>query len=180
MSRPKSFLIGFPETGGDEAASGLEEGGKRLAPSWRPREWDWEQGTLLTALDLVPDHEVFHGGPWPLLAREALALWPDARFVLTVRPPEEWIAAMVQRHGRKEDSLRRLMFGVGCPRGHEERYLRRYQRHTQEMRELFARRKQQLLEIDPSAYGALDLIRAHVGVFAPSQSAARPRDLALL
>jgi hypothetical protein len=59
--------------------------------------------------------EVFSDLPCPLIYRQALAAWPEARFVLVRRDPAAWIAS-VRRHaaGRNLSYLEKFFYWSVC------------------------------------------------------------------
>jgi hypothetical protein len=92
----------WPEAAFDQACEpalgGLDE-----AALWEVAVAHFEQG------------EVFSDLPCPLIYRQALAAWPEARFVLVRREPAAWIAS-VRRHagGRHLSYLEKFFYWSLC------------------------------------------------------------------
>jgi hypothetical protein len=86
----------------------------------------------------VPGFDAFQDNPWPVLYRHLDRRYPGSRFILTVRDPQEWIASAVRYFGAGSTPVREWTYGAGSPVGNEQLYLRRYQRHNEEVLAWFA------------------------------------------
>jgi len=98
-------------------------------------------------------YSAFRDNPWPLLFRELDERFPGSRFVLTVRDPQRWLASMTRHFDDRETPMREWIYGRGhgSPRGSEDVYLERFERHSREVREHFSGRAGDLLEMDVEA-----------------------------
>ena len=145
----KIFCIGFPKTGTTSIGRALRSLSLRVRGAVGRR--DSEAGARFReALSLVPDYDAFQDLPWPLLYRELDAEWPGSKFILTVRPADSWLQSVVGHFGGRRPPIRELVFGPGCadPVGHERQYVERYLGHNEEVREYFADRRADFLEMD--------------------------------
>ena len=139
--KTKVFGIGLAETGRASLRSALESLGYRTAPL--PSEPD-----SLQAYDAAADTSV------AMAFRELDWRYPDAKFILTVRPVEAWIAAWQKREQETEGrtaptalsaearALRIRVFGQYA--FDAAVWQRTYWRHYQEVTEYFKGRSQQL------------------------------------
>lgn len=120
---------------------------------WRDRSF----GPLLAA---VGQAEVAEDWPWPLLYREIDAAFPGTRFVLTRRASAHtWFRSLCHHADRTGPTeFRAAIYGHAMPQGHEAEHVRFYDRHNAEVREWFADRPGQLLELcfeDGAGWGPL-------------------------
>ena len=104
--------------------------------------------------------EAFTDNPYFTIWREIYALYPDAKYILTVREEQRWIDSCVKffRH-RRMRPMREWMFGphanpASSPQARQA-WLDAYRAHNDAVREFFATRGQQYLELDPTREGKL-------------------------
>jgi len=109
---------------------------------------------LLRERSLAPIYEVarlynaFHDNPWFWLFKELDNEFPDSKFILTLRDEDAWLKSAKNYFGSSKSDFRELIYGKGSMAGNEERYLNRYIRHNEEVRQWFAKKPGRLLEID--------------------------------
>ena len=147
MDTPKLFGVGFHKTGTSSLGRALERLGFRVGGPFGVRDPDiartaWpEAQRRLEAVDAVQDN------PWPLLFRELDAAVPDGRFILTVRPTDDWWGSVLSHFGGRSSPMREWIYGEGHgdPVGHEAVYRERYERHNAEVTAWFADRPDDLL-----------------------------------
>lgn len=108
------------------------------------------RGEVAPALRLAQTADAVQDTPWPLLFAELDAAVPDARFVLTHRDPDAWLASVVKHFGGTTTPMREWIYGPGKgdPQAHPQVYLDRYRAHVARVREYFADRPHDLLELD--------------------------------
>jgi hypothetical protein len=147
LDTPKLFGVGFHKTGTSSLGRALEQLGYRVGGPFGVRDpaiaetaWPEAERRLMT-VDAVQDN------PWPLLYRELDEAHPGSRFVLTVRPTDEWWASVVGHFGGRSTPMREWIYGEGNgdPVGHEALYRERYERHNAEVTARFADRPEVLL-----------------------------------
>jgi hypothetical protein len=99
--------------------------------------------------------DAFTDNPYFRIWREIYALYPDARYILTVRDEDAWIASCVKffRH-RRIRPMRVWMFGPHANPARDaasrQAWLDAYRAHNAAVRAHFASRPQQFLEFDPT------------------------------
>jgi len=147
----KVFCIGFHKTGTTSIGEALELLGFRVTGPNGSRDRDIANTVHLLAESLVVEYDAFQDNPWPILYREMDEKCPGSKFILTLRDPESWIRSQVKQFGTKETPMRRWIYGVGGPKGNEEIFLERFNRHNREVREYFADRPEDLLVMDLAA-----------------------------
>lgn len=140
----KVFCLGLPKTGTTSLERVLQSLGYTVT-AWCGQEhydlmdkgWDLAQPLLL-------QHNAFRDNPWCFMYREALAQFPDAKFILSTRDEQSWIESQVRHFGDLESVF--FMWGYGVPyiKGYESKVVEAMHRHNQSVRETIP--KGQLLE----------------------------------
>ena len=146
----KVFCIGFHKTGTTTLEVALKKLGYRVTGSFGTKDPNIADKVLDMAFRKVDDYDAFEDNPWPILYRELDSRFPGSKFILTRRPPEAWIRSQVKDFAGTETPMRRWIYGAdaGCPLGHEDVYIERYQRHNREVLEYFSERPDDLLVMD--------------------------------
>lgn len=149
-TKRKVFCIGFHKTGTTTMKRALEILGYRVTGPNDTRDPDI--GAKLDGLveRLAQKYDAFQDNPWPLVYRKMDALYPGARFILTVRDEDKWFASNLKHFGTDPSPMRELIYGPGngFPEGHEALYKERMRQHNREVAEYFAVRPDDLLTIE--------------------------------
>lgn len=103
------------------------------------------------AVEIAKEFDAAADNPWPLLYRDLDQHFPGSRFILMVRDPQRWFDSMMCHFGSSSTVLREWIYGYGSPQGHREAYLEGMKRHNEQVREHFAGRSEDLLEMDLEA-----------------------------
>ena len=143
--KPRVFCIGFHKTGTKSVAQALRRLGYRVAGPTGAKNPMIAERAATAALSLATEHDAFNDNPWPLLYRALDAAFPGSRFILTIRDEAHWIDSVVRYFGAKDTPMRRWIYGVGTPVGHEATYVERYRRHATEVLDYFHGRNDLLL-----------------------------------
>jgi hypothetical protein len=120
------------------------------------------------AFDLVARFDAFRDNPWPILYRELDDRYPGSRFVLSVRDSASWITSQIRHFGSSETPMRRWIYGVGCPKGNEETYIRRYESHNAAVLAHFENRPNDLLVMNLAAGDGWAQLCAFLGKQVPA------------
>ncbi len=171
LDTPKLFGVGFHKTGTSSLGRALERLGYRVGGPFGVRDPDIARTALaeaerrLTGVDAVQDN------PWPLLFRELDARHPGSRFVLTVRPTEDWWASVLGHFGGRSTPMREWIYGEGHgdPVGHEAIYRERYEHHNAEVEAHFADRPEKLLVLRLTDGEGWDELCAFLGRPVPAE-----------
>jgi hypothetical protein len=147
MKRPKVFGIGFHKTGTKSLAEALKVLGYRVTGSFGVNDPDIGRTAVERGLRIADKFDAVQDNPWPLLYRELDERFPGSRFILTLRPTASWLASCVRHFGALDTPMRKWIYGVGHPLGHEQLYVDRYERHEREVREYFRDRPGELLTL---------------------------------
>jgi hypothetical protein len=152
MKTPKVFCIGFQKTGTTSMAAALEILGYRVTSIFgRDLELDdLRRSYVARGLKIAAGVDAVQDMPWPLMYRELDAAFPGARFILTWRETDRWLASICGHFGRNPAVLQALTYGedAAFPVGHEARYRAVYERHNSEVRGYFRDRPGDLLEMN--------------------------------
>lgn len=146
--RAKVFCIGFHKTGTTSLGAALETLGYRVTGPNGVDDPEIANRVYEIAYELVEKYDAFQANPWPILYKELDANYPNSRFILTLRDSESWINSQVRHFGRKEAAMRHWIYGVGCPEGNEDIYVKRFERHNQDVIDYFRDRPDDFLVFD--------------------------------
>lgn len=167
MMTSKVFGIGFHKTGTKSLAKALRILGYRVTGPNGVHDPDISKNVHELAESLVPKFDAFQDNPWPIIYRELDAKYPGSKFILTTRSSSSWIKSQVGHFGSDETPMREWIYGVGAPKGHEEIYIRRYERHNQDVLKYFKDRKGDLLEMDFTGGDGWDKLCGFLGCKIP-------------
>jgi len=146
--KSKVFCIGFHKTGTSSIAVALRILGYRVTGPNGVRDPNIGKNVLAMAYDLVDKYDAFQDNPWPIIYKELDKKFPGSKFILMLRDPGLWINSQVKHFGRKETPMRKWIYGVGCPEGNEDVYIKRFKDHNEEVVNHFRNRPQDLLVLD--------------------------------
>jgi hypothetical protein len=166
--KTKVFCVGFHKTGTKSLAVALRALGYRVIGASGVNDPDIGHNVLPMAYDLVEKYDAFQDNPWPIIYKELDAKYPGSKFILMIRNPESWIKSQVRHFGRKETPMRKWIYGVGCPKGNENIYIKRFQDHNKEVRNYFQNRPQDLLVMDLANGDGWDKLCPFLGVEIPN------------
>jgi hypothetical protein len=145
--RPKVFGIGFHKTGTTSLLQALSTLGYSVTgPNWTndPRiALDIES----LVRELVPQYDAFQDTPWPVIYSFLDSEFPGSKFILTLRPVDQWLKSVVKHFGTDETEMRRWIYGVGAPIGNEDIYTNRYEQHNKDVIEYFSGREEDFLTL---------------------------------
>lgn len=143
-NKNKVFIIGFHKTGTSSMGKAFQMLGYRVCGSIKeamdfnkidqdPREYIFSE-----ALKLTPKYDCFQDTPWFMFYKELYEIYPDAYFVLTVRPEKDWIRSVLNHFGNRDNSpYHEWIYGHKDPRSNEETYLKKYQNHNNSVKSFF-------------------------------------------
>ena len=141
----KIFCIGFHKTGTTSLETALTTLGYRVTGAHGAHDPDIEKNVLPMAYELVDQYDAFQDNPWPIIYKQLDRKYPGSKFILTLRDSRSWIKSQVNHFGRRDTAMRRWIYGVGCPEGNENLYIKRFEDHNNEVKEYFIDRSEDLL-----------------------------------
>ena len=147
MNEKKVFVIGFPKTGTKSLNSALTALGYKVKSFFGSKDPDISRHVYEMAFRFVEQYDAFEDTPWCVIYKELDKKYPGSKFILTLRPTEKWIKSQVEHFGTKTKTkpIREWIYGVGYPKGNEDIYIERYERHNKEVLEYFKHRPDDLL-----------------------------------
>jgi len=151
----KGFCIGFQKTGTSSLSKALQALGFTVgdAIGVLNQTVDWNaqdpRAEIVTkVLSVVAGVDAIQDSPCAFLYRELDAAHPGAKFILTTRDTEDWLASYRRYFPDHNNPLRRWMYGVARLSGNEARYREVYEAQTAEIIKYFAGRPDDLLVMD--------------------------------
>lgn len=149
-TRGKVFGIGFQKTGTTTLGTIFDKLGYRTAGYHQFRHLAGRTDLGLAelealALELAADYDAAKDTPWPVFYEALDRAFPGAKFIHVTRDPGTWIQSAVNDFGQVPNALHQAIYGVPYPKGHEDIWLERYNRHNAEVAAYFSDRPQDCL-----------------------------------
>ncbi|KAF2206645.1 hypothetical protein CERZMDRAFT_103168 [Cercospora zeae-maydis SCOH1-5] len=165
--RPKIFVIGLSKTGTTSIGDALERlsyrrlgwrdiRSRHLVHTWAHSHINTNPNTTTNStLSLPPtllaqtlQYDAFEDLPWPKLYPQLAALYPTAKFILSLRKDDEtWLRSMATHMGRGEWQPYAMFYGATTFEGNEEVIRQSYVNHTREVREFFRGQEERYVEM---------------------------------
>lgn len=145
----KIFGIGMHKTGTKTLGKCLTAMGFNVL-SWNDDVFDlWAEGGPEALLPIVEKYDTFEDWPWTFCYETLAAHFPDAKFILTVRKNSEIWYDSLCRHAKIIASSRHMkrVYGYHMPHDFREEHIRFYETHNRNVRDFFAARNSDLLEV---------------------------------
>jgi hypothetical protein len=165
----KVFCIGFHKTGTTSLGAALSILGYKVAGATGIRDPNIAMNVLALASRVTEAHDAFQDNPWPIIFRQMDLRFPGSKFILTSRDPNSWIDSVVRHFGNKETEMRKWIYGVGSPIGHEKIFLERYKTHQRDVIGHFAGRPNDLLVMDLRSGDGWDKLCPFLGHAVPTR-----------
>ena len=179
----KIFGLGFYKTGTTSLFEALRILGYDTVNGDAPGSYPGadDGATLIRQIDAgdyrLPTLEMFEAftdNPYFRIWREIHAMYPEAKYILTVREEEPWIASCTRFYrNRRIRPMRAWMFGPHADPSRDEEsrqaWLAAYREHNRAVREFFATRPDQFLELDPTRERGWERLCSFLGAPIPAQ-----------
>ncbi len=137
----KVFVIGFHKTGTTSLENALERLGYRVYGGDKNLlKFEDRNDLLLYIQKTLLNWDAVQDMPWPLFYRELFELYPNAKFILTLRETEAWINSVVRHWGSIRVPLHKSIYKVPCAEGFEATYTKSYENHNKEVLKFFNNR----------------------------------------
>lgn len=163
----KIINVGMEKTGTTSIASALEKLGYSvqgqdltafLLNISREEMLEAARGQLLS-------HDALQDYPWFLIYRELEQEYPDAKFILTERDPEKWIASCENYYRGYLRPPLKVVFGhAAVTPENRDHFLSVYKDHNTHVRSYFADKPDKLLIMDLSKGDGWDKLCKFIGV----------------
>ncbi|WPG98773.1 Hypothetical protein R9X50_00156900 [Acrodontium crateriforme] len=140
--RSKVFIIGLSKTGTTSIGDALDLlGYKRLGwKNVRSRQLvhTWANGDHDGLISQTRYYDALEDLPWPLMYQQMASLYPDAKFLLSLRKDEQtWLRSMRTHVSRGPWLPYKYFYGAEEVDGNEEIVLQSYRNHTANVRAFF-------------------------------------------
>lgn len=145
LNTPKVFCIGFHKTGTTSLNASLTHLGYKVTGPDGVMDANIQNNVLAMCVNLSEKHDAFIDNPWPIFYKEMDKRYPNSKFILTVRPVNNWYISICKHFQETTTPMRQWIYGAGCPVGNEALYKKRFVRHYAEVEEYFSGRKEDLL-----------------------------------
>lgn len=150
--RPKVFVVGLSKTGTTSVGNALALLGYRRM-NWkdvRSRQlvhsfMHGEHGSLI---ELTKYYDAFEDLPWPFMYEELAEMYPDAKFILSLRKDEQtWLRSMQKHQSRGVWAPAVHFYGSQDTEGDREVVLNAYRNHTANVRRFFQNMPERYVEL---------------------------------
>lgn len=168
--KTKVFCIGFHKTGTTSLEVALKALGYRVTGPNGVGDENIKDNVLDMAYGLVNQFDAFQDNPWPIIYKQIDQRYPGSKFILTLRKTEDWISSQIRHFGCEVTPMRTWIYGVGCPQGNEEIYIKRFESHNQDVQSYFKGRPKDLLVLDLSKGQIWEHLCPFLGVDIPDIS----------
>lgn len=141
----KIFCIGFHKTGTTSLGKALKILGYKVKGPFGIHDKDIHLNALTKAKKIIPKFDAFQDNPWPLLYQELDNLYPESKFILTIRNGNSWVKSQIKYFGKEQTEMRKWIYGYGSPVNNEQIYLDTYNRHNESVISYFKSRPKDIL-----------------------------------
>lgn len=149
MKSRKIFGIGFQKTGTTSLRDALSTLNYKVCDGCgQANNPNIKDEVYEICFNLINEYDAFEDHPWAVLYKELDQRCPDSKFILTIRPSEQWIQSVVSHFGRQHVPLHEWIYGAGFPKGNEQLYLDRYNQHNAQVIDYFKDRPEDLLVLE--------------------------------
>ncbi|MBI1224027.1 MAG: hypothetical protein GC192_02205 [Bacteroidetes bacterium] len=147
-NRPKVFCIGWHKTGTTTMGIALIELGYKVLGARLDFADELIEGGSASAIKEAGKFDALQDVPWAVLYKELDQAYPGSKFILTLRDKDNWLKSATKHFGTKFFRMHEWIYGEGILVGNEEIYINRFQKHYEDVRNYFAERPEDLLEMD--------------------------------
>lgn len=154
-AHPKIFGVGIMKTGTKTLAEVLRRLGYDHCSYNKECLLLLLEGERTALTKIFYHYDSFDDWPWPRLYREAHAMFPDAKFILTVRKSEDaWYNSLLKHYDRGQKNLLasqkniyKGLFGYESPHENKDAFIKAYIDHNNAVREYFKDQPNRMLEV---------------------------------
>lgn len=149
----KVFGIGWAKTGTTTLGKVFEALGYKHKTQDFTLLDDFMQGSYKNLNQVIKEYDSFEDWPWLVMFKQLDALYPNSKFILTIRDPKDWISSFRNMLKNEKSSdytnkSRSFLYGLSFPNVSDEKLLYRYNYHIAEVKNYFRYRTNDLLIVD--------------------------------
>jgi hypothetical protein len=163
----KVFGIGFHKTGTTSLANALYTLGYYVTGFFGVYDPNIRTVVYEQAHLLADRYDGAQDTPWPVIYKELDCWYPGSKFILTIRPTDEWIASIVKHFKSQRIPAHEWIYGVETAARNEDVYIRRYENHNREVIDYFKDRPGDLLVMDITQGDGWEKLCPFLGVGIP-------------
>lgn len=166
LKKAQVFVIGFHKTGTTSLGQALKLLG--MNPSVWTDQRHLGAYQFFRYRKLLKQYDAFEDEPFSEFYEIVDTIFPNAKFILTVRDEQRWIESCKKHfgryqgvHSRRPEKLRKRdkiwhhkKYGEGCPIKGEAIWRERYRNHNHRVTEYFEERPEKLLVLDITRHKA--------------------------
>jgi hypothetical protein len=148
----KVFVLGLQKTGTTSMGDALTFLGYRTTgPNFIFRT-DLSSSLNMRMEEVLHNYDAFQDNPWCMTYKEVFQLYPQSKFILTVREPCSWLDSLKRHYRHREfEPMMYHVFGKDLIEPwNDEKLLEFYSRHILNVKKYFDRSPDSLLTIDLS------------------------------
>nr|WP_321233389.1 sulfotransferase [uncultured Psychroserpens sp.] len=135
----KVFVIGFQKTGTTSLDLALQRLGYRVyCVDKNLLKFKNKSDLKNYILETLEVWDAVQDMPWPLFYKELYQLYPNAKFILTKRHPNDWYKSVIKFFGSIRIPFHKNIYHVPCAEGYEKEYKAIYNKHNEEVLEFFS------------------------------------------
>ena len=144
----KIICVGFHKTGTTSIGSALEILGYSVVGARIDLADLCAKKKFNKVLSIMDYFDACQDNPWPLLYKELDHKYPGSRFILTLRPSEDWFQSALNHFGDRKTSMRKWIYGLPSVSGNKKIFIERIEQHNSEVKKWFVDRPNSLLELN--------------------------------
>jgi len=99
---------------------------------------------------MLKNYDAVQDTPWFYIYKELDELFPDSKFILTIRDEESWYKSVKKQIGGLRSAQDEWIYGrgKGLPKDNKENTIKVYQQHNREVKDYFKNRPDDLLVLN--------------------------------
>lgn len=142
--------VGFQKTGTSTLREALKILGYRVKDTTRRALIPILRGNYKKIVRMLKNYDAVEDTPWYIIYKELDELFPNSKFILTIRDEESWYKSVKNHIGDLRTAHHQWIYGRGkaLPKDDKANTLKVYNDHNREVIEYFKNRPDDLLIID--------------------------------
>jgi hypothetical protein len=136
--KQKVFIIGFQKTGTTSLEHALQFLGYRVYGGDKNlMKLTDTENVKMYIKETLKHWDAVQDMPWPLFYKELYDVYPNAKYILTIRDTDKWIRSMVTYFASIRFPLHKKIYGVPCVEGYEFKYKEFYEKKNDDILNFF-------------------------------------------
>ena len=144
----KIFGIGFQKTGTSTLGKALKMLNYKVCDHCPYLLKALKRNDWKPVFDVVRKYDAFEDNPWPLIYQKLDQVYPNSKFILTMRDEDAWLQSALNHFGHEKSEMRLWIYKKDCLVGNEEIYLETFREHNRAVLEYFKDRPDDLLIVN--------------------------------